>query len=171
MRFLKGFIVVVGLSLVLISCSQSKPMRGGYSGAPSSHSSMIKDLEQSGMQVVQQGNWVTIVLPARNFFKSQKGELLPGQAEALLDLAAFVRTYPYSPVKVLGFSDNIGTPGQQYYRSLNEAEIVAAFLWRGGVALDRTTIQALGAGDTVASNATPPGRNANERVEVWINRQ
>ncbi len=146
-------------------------VKASYSGAPNQHDNMIAELEKFGMQVVQQGNRVAVIIPSINFFSPQKNMLFENKGHDLLALAAFVKTYRHSTVRVIGFSDDIGTPTDQYYRARNQAEVVAAFLWRGGVPLAQTTTQILGSSTIgkVAADTTPTGRTANQRVEVWVN--
>lgn len=155
------------LSMLFLSACQST--QGSYAGGSMAYNSAVTTLQSSGMQIVQQGNRVRIIIPSEDFFRPQTTHVVHSKEPALITLANFVAGYPNSPVQVIGYTDYIGTPAHQYYRSMNEAEVVAAFLWQGGVPLANTTIKAMGDKGTIACNATPQGRADNDRVEVLIN--
>ena len=160
--------VLLSLSVSLTACHNDPD---SYSGLPGAHQQALIGLKKSGLQVVQQGDRVTIIIPSIDYFDPQKELLLEGKGHDLTKLANFVASYKNSPVRVIGFSNNVGASVNQFNRSQNQAEIVASFLWRAGVPLAQTTTQILGSSSIgeVASNATSTGRSANERVEIWIN--
>ncbi len=161
MKLLSRLIIIAALCVGLSACQTHQ--------RATIPSGQLAQLEASGMQVIGQGSRLRIIIPTDTFFKVKSIQVLPGQEPALMNLAKLIARYKNAPIQVMGYTDDIGTLQDQYTRSLNQAEAIAAILWNDGVPLAHTSIKAMGASGRVASNATPEGAGANSRVEVWVN--
>jgi len=87
----------------------------------------------------------------------------------LQKLISFVRSEQLQSctIKLLGFTDNVGTEQENLFLSEQRAQIVAELLHRklAGFKIDVT---GFGEQLPIAPNDTPSGRALNRRVEVWL---
>ena len=97
---------------------------------------------------------------------------LTEQARVVLDVQAnkLIRR-PGLPVEVAGFASATGNPERNMVLSQQRADAVRSFLIRRGVSADVVTARGYGDHDPVASNDTPEGRAANQRIELRFQSQ
>jgi outer membrane protein OmpA-like peptidoglycan-associated protein len=97
---------------------------------------------------------------------------LTEQARVILDVQAnkLIRR-PGLPVEVAGFASTTGNPERNMVLSQQRADAVRSFLIRRGVSADVVTARGDGDNDPVASNDTPEGRAANQRIELRFQSQ
>lgn len=76
--------------------------------------------------------------------------------------------YRHRQVRLIGFSDSVGTPEACVGVALKRAGVVADYFIKRGV---QVAVSAYGSAAPVASNATEEGRNRNRRVEVWLDNE
>ena len=128
----------------------------------------IASLETQGVQVIQRGETLRLILPADNFFDPATTKLYSDQADTLAIVATLTQCGCYAslPIRVTGYADNVGPIKKQQKRSLQEARDITAFLWAHGIPLHRMHVQAFGARGSIASNETPVGSYYNRRVEI-----
>ena len=110
----------------------------------------------------------TVVLDGTVLKHTTAGWKLEPQGQtAIHQLAEWIRAHaPGAALVVTGYSSPTGTPAQNLLVSRHRAEFIAKALNSEGVLSGMITVHGLGAGKTVASNATREGRLKNERVEV-----
>ena len=72
-------------------------------------------------------------------------------------------------IKVIGFTDSVGTDAYNQGLSEQRAGSVAEFLIAQGLAADKVTSQGRGESEPVADNDTEEGRARNRRVELHLN--
>lgn len=97
---------------------------------------------------------------------------LSEDAKGILDkLIPVIEDVPYTKLKIIGHTDNIGGKSYNDNLSLNRAKSVASYLSAGGI--DRNSIieQGKGFSQPVADNTTEQGRAKNRRVEIFINNE
>ncbi len=83
-------------------------------------------------------------------------------------MAQILRAYPHAAVRLVGYTDNVGTPAQNLTLARARVDRLQAILVHGGIRADR--IEAIGKGSTdyVADNASEQGRARNRRIELVV---
>ena len=71
-------------------------------------------------------------------------------------------------VRVIGYTDSIGSKEKNIQRGLQYAETVRASLYHNGVPLDLIKAESLGEAEPVQSNMNGAGRSQNRRVRIVI---
>ncbi|WP_194789316.1 OmpA family protein [Pseudomonas sp. UFMG81] len=102
-------------------------------------------------------------------FAFDSAELMPGAQQRLHALLPKLNDPAVTRVKVIGFTDSVGS--DSYNQSLSErrASSVAEYLISQGLAPTKVTSQGRGEGEPVADNDTDEGRTRNRRVELHLN--
>ena len=91
------------------------------------------------------------------------------ESAATLDRAIqYLRDHPELKVEAVGFSDNVGGPEESQQASVQRAQAVYRYLVGSGLDRNRVVILGSGSASPVASNASPEGRAANRRVELYV---
>lgn len=89
--------------------------------------------------------------------------------QATLDkVADILKRYNQTTIKIMGYTDNVGSAAYNQSLSERRAEAVAYYLEQRGVNAQRVKTQGLGESDPRASNDTEAGRQLNRRVEMLI---
>jgi len=101
-------------------------------------------------------------------FATGKSVLMPGAADTIDKLAAFLKKYSNRTVLIEGHTDSVGGETYNLGLSHNRADAVKAALVAKGVSEDRIKTKGYGESQPVASNATSGGRQLNRRVEIVI---
>ncbi len=71
-------------------------------------------------------------------------------------------------IKIVGYTDSVGTKQYNLKLSLKRAEAVKAYLVQKGINAQIVRVNGLGMADPVASNSTKEGRAKNRRAEIYI---
>ena len=74
-------------------------------------------------------------------------------------------------IRVVGYTDAIGSRAYNQKLSLRRAEAVKGYLVREGIAADRIHCEGKGSNDPVASNKTKEGRAKNRRADIWFDQR
>lgn len=171
-RFLPG--LFLGFSVSSYGFYQAPTPPLVYSPGPltvPNYSPLITQLHNArGVDVVQVGNQLKIVLGVDCFFRHQSAtQINSAEVPTLNCVAQLLRTYGDASIKVIGHTDNVGPDAVKFARSLQQAKTIVAYLWSQGVPLENMT--AIGLGDThpVSSNKTLAGSTENRRIEIIIN--
>lgn len=69
-------------------------------------------------------------------------------------------------IRIVGYTDNMGSPAYNKKLSERRAQAVADYLTRNGIQKDRIETEGKGESDPIATNSTPEGRAANRRIQV-----
>lgn len=102
-------------------------------------------------------------------FKSGEMRLTASGRRQLKAVADYVQNDPgINLISIEGFSDNIGTRGENYQLSRERAEAVLEYLLRQKVPEDKITFDYYGEHKPVASNRSSKGRAKNRRVMVRL---
>lgn len=134
---------------------------------PKTDDQLEEQLERRGVEVVEVGNKLAIILGVdRMFMPSSNTRLRYSQVETMQLVALYLKKRGVSWATVYGHTDNVGSDRSKLKRTKLQAETIAAYLWSNGVPLRR--IRSVGCGDTepVASNQTVDGGAANRRIEI-----
>lgn len=139
---------------------------GGGIGALTDKTPATQQLEDAGIQVIQLGDIVEVILPADLIFEPN-GTTVLRSAEPILDqVVDILNRFCQINIKVVGHSDVVGTNQQQVLQSKLQAQSVVAYLWSRGIPLDRMTFIGMGRHDDVATFNSVYGNGYNRRIEI-----
>ncbi len=147
---------------------------GGLAGAgvgayqDRQEAALRRDLEGSGVDVVRQGDNITLNMPGNVTFAFDSSNLQTQFYPVLNNVAGTLTQYDQTVIEVAGHTDSVGSDAYNQKLSEQRANSVAAYLGGHGVNQQRMII--VGAGETrpIASNDTDAGRAQNRRVEITI---
>jgi chemotaxis protein MotB len=134
----------------------------------------VRGLEQKVKIEYDALGGIKINLPSSLLFDQTEATLKPGALPVIQDIAEILGELPQSFFEVQGhtdarplsntlrFRDNYDLSYQRAH-SVTEQLVIA-----GGSDVDQFEIHAIGSGQPVATNATPEGRSANRRVEIYV---
>lgn len=127
-----------------------------------------QQLAGSGVDVVRQGDNITLDMPGNVTFAHDSASLNTGFHSVLDKVAETLREYDKTVIEVAGHTDSTGS--DQYNQQLSErrANSVAQYLSGHGVPAARMVTVGAGENHPVASNETAEGRAQNRRVEITI---
>jgi len=112
-------------------------------------------------------------LPADVLFPFNSAVLRPEAQAALSETLSQIRSvYPYPAIRVIGYTDSIGTDSVNDILSLRRAEAVKQWLAGAGIPPGVVTAEGRGKRDPIAPNIqpngadNPQGRAQNRRVQL-----
>jgi flagellar motor protein MotB len=138
---------------------------------PVNRASLIRYLEKGGVQVIQRGGMLRILLPTDHFFIGQTTEINLDCLPLLAAVATLVETYtccnvPY--VWVTAYTDEVGTLRAKKERSEQQAQVIASFLWVYRVPTRVMGIKGYADREEISSNRIVGGSADNRRIEIGI---
>jgi outer membrane protein OmpA-like peptidoglycan-associated protein len=104
----------------------------------------------------------------RLLFDTNSATLRPESQAQLRDVAAILKAYPNTHVKIGGYTDNVGSPAANQTLSQERADNVRTELVGMGIDGDRLTSEGYGEEHAVADNSTESGRAMNRRISMLI---
>ena len=136
-----------------------------------------RDLEKNLAQEIQAGQArvqklsdqvVLVTMTSQTAFDTDSSSIKPGFHSTLNKLADVVVRYGKTTLTVVGHTDNVGS--NEYNQKLSErrAHAVAQYLESQRVNGMRLATAGRGELDPVQPNATAAGRQANRRVEIYV---
>lgn len=125
-------------------------------------------LAGSGVDVVRQGDNITLNMPDNITFGFNRSDLQPQFRPVLDRLASTLSEYNQTIIEVAGHTDSVGSDAYNMDLSRRRANNVASYLQGRGVSQQRMEIVAAGESRPVASNDTEDGRARNRRVEITL---
>jgi OmpA-OmpF porin, OOP family len=140
-------------------------------GANSSEAKLFRFLSDPNFvvnEVDKTQGWISL---DRVYFETGKDILTAESKAQLVNLAAIMKAYPNSAMKLGGYTDNTGDPAANL--SLSETRAKAAMEAVKGMGIDASRLSAEGYGDMhpITSNDTDEGRAQNRRVDVRVTRK
>lgn len=103
-------------------------------------------------------------------FAFNQSELTPTAKSQLDSIMGKLEDADVVSIKVVGFTDSVGSDAYNQALSQRRASSVAEYLLSQGVAPSKITSEGKGESQPVADNETDEGRAKNRRVELHINR-
>lgn len=122
----------------------------------------------TGVQVVQQGNVIQLVMSSDVTFKTDQADVRDSFYSTLGSVAIVLKKYNRTNVVVTGYTDNVGNAAYNQSLSERRAASVGNFLISQGVSPNRIFTEGRGKRDFIASNATAAGRAMNRRVVITL---
>ncbi|HVR82443.1 MAG TPA: OmpA family protein [Luteimonas sp.] len=147
---------------------------GGLAGAgvgayqDRQEAALRRELAGSGVDVVRQGDNITLNMPGNITFAFDSSNLQPQFYPVLDNVASTLNEYNQTVIEVAGHTDSVGSDAYNQQLSVQRANSVAAYLSSRSIMQQRMMI--VGAGETrpIASNDTEGGRAQNRRVEITL---
>ena len=127
-----------------------------------------RELAGSGVDVVRQGDNITLNMPGNITFAFDSSNLQPQFHPILDNVAQTLNDYNQTVIEVAGHTDSIGDAGYNQRLSVERAQSVANYLSGRGVMQQRMIVTGAGETRPIASNSTDAGRAQNRRVEITI---
>jgi len=109
-----------------------------------------------------------IVLGAELLFETNKSTLRSEHFETLHSIVDYLVSHTERSVNISGHTDNVGTEEHNLTLSKKRADVVAEYLVKNGVDINRVETTGLGSSKPLAPNTTETGRKKNRRVELLI---
>ncbi len=171
------------ISLLCLLCAcvseyHTRPIQHGYIyGSLASHSlhplkGIKARLERSGIQVLEYGDNIKIVIPSDAFFPPNSDKLNDQRRLNLADMVNWIRKTPAYKVDITAYTDNVGRKKFKKHLSERQAHRIAAFFWAHGISHTRMQVKGLGHKNAVASNRSTLGSSFNRRIEVhWLKKK
>lgn len=142
---------------------------GGVVGGIIGSSEQKRVLKEHGVQVIQVGDQVTIILPADKFFEPGSSTLLPEADSALNNVALTLRSYGRAPITITGHTDSqSGSKDRQHWLSKAQAQAIASYLWSRGISAEHLIVVGAGSEDPISTQLTLHGRAQNRRIEITL---
>jgi OmpA-OmpF porin, OOP family len=104
----------------------------------------------------------------RLLFDNGAATLRPESNAQLSDVAAILKAYPNTQVKIGGYTDNMGSADTNMTLSQQRADSVMAQLISMGVDSSRLTAEGYGDQHPVGDNSTESGRAMNRRISILV---
>jgi outer membrane protein OmpA-like peptidoglycan-associated protein len=136
-----------------------------------------RDLEKNLSREIQSGqarveklpnDVVRITMTNQTAFETDSTEIKPGFHSTMDKLADVVVRYGKTTLTVVGHTDNVGSNPYNQKLSERRAHSVARYLESKQVNSMRLAISGKGETQPVASNNSESGRQANRRVEIYL---
>jgi outer membrane protein OmpA-like peptidoglycan-associated protein len=145
-------------------------LAGGAVGAyqDRQEAALRRDLAGSGVDVVRQGDNITLNMPGNITFAFDSANLQPQFQPVLNNVAQTLNEYNQTVIEVAGHTDSVGSDAYNQKLSVDRANSVAGYLSSRGVGMQRMIVTGAGETRPVASNDTEAGRAQNRRVEITI---
>jgi len=163
--------------LFLTGCaSQCSSCSSGFSGSGcgwsdcchSSESSLINQLHCQGVQVIQIGDFVRIIMYTDNLFQTNTPNLSFCATPVLMNVDCLLKKYGDVPIQIKGYTDIVPNCCMARQLSQDEADSVLAFLWAHGIPHQQMCARGFGCQDPIASIHTVCGNAFNRRIEIWV---
>lgn len=156
--------------LMLAACAK-KPAPAVYRPYdlhPAVHQALVNQLQNEGVNVIQQGDKLSLVLSADQFFDGTSTTVNASCYQILGQIAVLIQSYDHAPIKIIGYTDNVYTRAGRKTLSVQLANVVYSYMWAKGIQAQRMIYGGLGSQNAVSSNATPAGAADNRRVEILV---
>lgn len=127
-----------------------------------------KQLRESGVSVVRDGDNINLVMPGNITFQSDGSAIQASFYSVLDSVALVVEEYNKTIIFVSGHTDSTGSDSYNQTLSQKRAESVGAYLQSRKVIASRLDVMGFGENHPIANNETPEGRALNRRVELTL---
>ena len=127
-----------------------------------------RDLAGTGVDVVRQGDNITLNMPGNITFAFDSSNLQSQFYPTLNNVANTLNEYNQTVIEVAGHTDSVGAASYNQTLSVERAQSVANYLSSRGVMQQRMIVTGAGETRPIASNDTEAGRAQKRRVEITI---
>ncbi|CCQ10234.1 Outer membrane lipoprotein omp16 precursor [Pseudoalteromonas luteoviolacea B = ATCC 29581] len=127
-----------------------------------------RELEGTGVEVVREGNNMTLVMPSNITFATNQASISPQFLNTLNGVAKVMNKYDKTWLNIIGHTDSTGSAEHNQVLSEQRAMSVRNYLVANQVASVRLQTRGMGESMPIASNSDDQGRAQNRRVEIQI---
>lgn len=127
-----------------------------------------KKLEGTGVDVVRNGDEITLNMPGDITYDYDKDTLQAKFFPVLNDVAKVLTDYPSTYIDVVGHADSKGSDAYNMDLSKRRAVSAANYLTAQNVNSARLYVNGMGESQPIATNDTDEGRAKNRRVEIKL---
>lgn len=160
-----------GMAGFLCSCSSPPPPPPPPPAAVIER--QVSQIETAGIQIIQHGDRVTLIIPTDRFFEPMETKVRREQKTNLELMGRFVKRfsdqYPKSIIRVTGYSDRVFNQRTQLQLSQGYADAIASYIFDAGVSRNRLAVQGRGSNEPIANEYQATSMALNRRVVVQIN--
>jgi outer membrane protein OmpA-like peptidoglycan-associated protein len=125
-------------------------------------------LQGTGVSVTRNGQQIILNMPSNITFGTDQDQVIPAFYQTLNAVALVLNKYNRTIVDINGHTDSTGSDQHNLGLSQRRATSVGTYLVSQGVDGRRFAINGFGSTQPISSNATPDGRAANRRVEIYL---
>lgn len=139
---------------------------GGGIGALTDQTKATQQLADAGIQVIQLGDIVEVILPADLMFEANSTEVMRSAYPLLDQVIVILNRFCQIDIKAVGHTDIVGTNAQQILFSKLQAQSIVTYLWTHGIPLDRLSFVGVGRHEDVATFNSVYGNGYNRRISL-----
>jgi outer membrane protein OmpA-like peptidoglycan-associated protein len=134
----------------------------------SQEAKLRKQLRETGVSVVRDGDSINLIMPGNITFDTGSGDLKSSFYDVLNSVAIVLDEYEKTIIAVSGHTDSTGASDFNQKLSEQRARSVANYLKSRDIVAERFEIVGFGEDYPIADNSTPEGRAQNRRVELTL---
>ena len=134
----------------------------------SQEAKLRKQLRETGVSVVRDGDDISLVMPGNITFDTDSGNLQSSFYDVLNSVAIVLEEYDKTIVAVSGHTDSTGSRDYNQQLSVKRANSVASYLKSRNIVDARFEVVGFGEDYPIADNSTAEGRAQNRRVELTL---
>ena len=127
-----------------------------------------KQLRDSGVSIVRDGDNINLVMPGNITFSSGKANIEQSFLSVLDSVVLVLQEFDKTLVVVAGHTDSSGSKAINQGLSERRAQSVSTHLNTAGVITDRLEVIGFGETQPIASNDNASGKELNRRVEITL---
>ena len=109
-----------------------------------------------------------MAIPSDISFDTGRSDIKSNLRPILDQFASGLANQPKSEVRIVGYTDNVGSDAVNQPLSVNRAASARDYLVSKGVASQRILIDGRGDKDPISDNTSEAGRAKNRRVEIFL---
>lgn len=126
-----------------------------------------EEITDKNISVRGNDNYGIYSLGENVLFETDKSTLRKDAEQNLKQIAASIdKRFKGGDIRVYGYTDSVGSKGYNKELAQQRAEAVRTWMAANGMDSAKISLNAIGEGQPVATNATAGGRQQNRRVEV-----
>ena len=134
----------------------------------SQEAKLRKQLRDTGVSVVREGDTISLVMPGNITFDTNSGNLKSSFYDVLNSVAIVLEEYESTIVAVSGHTDSTGSRDYNQQLSEKRARSVADYLKSRNIVDARFEVVGFGEDYPIADNSSADGRAQNRRVELTL---
>ena len=134
----------------------------------SQEAKLRKQLRETGVSVVREGDKISLVMPGNITFDTNSGHVKSSFYEVLNSVAVVLEEFDKTIVAVSGHTDSTGSSDYNQQLSERRAQTVTNYFTSRKLSPQRFITIGLGESMPVADNGTAEGRQLNRRVEITM---
>ncbi|HEX4044923.1 MAG TPA: OmpA family protein [Gammaproteobacteria bacterium] len=139
-----------------------------YGSYIDANTSLRDQLENRGVNLVELGDQILIVVPSARLFFPQTANIKPQAYSTLNMLVQYINQYTKTLVKVAGYTSASGSPEIDLALSQQQAKHVAKFLLVSGVDARILFAEGYGGSRLIAKNSLNWDSSDNYRIEITL---